>query len=115
MFLDNRTVHGAQLGAGGVERLIRRQPAEELRHPMHTSVDHRRVEMVWTGDDVGDDFGLLRIGNRRLEDADHGGRAVAEANGLADYRGVALESAGPEAIGEHRRTFGLRPVVVWSQ
>ena len=88
-----------------------RQPAEELRHPVHAAVDHRRVEMVRAGHDVGDDFGLLRIRHGRLEDADDGGGAIAQRDGLADDRRIAAERGGPEAMGEHRRAVGLRPVV----
>ena len=79
MLLDDRAVHGAQLGARRFEVDARRQPAEELGHPVHAPVDHRRVEMVRAGHHVGDDLGFLRIGHRRLEDADDRGRAIAQA------------------------------------
>ena len=67
MLLDDRAVDGAQLGARRVEVGARREPAEQLGHPMHAAVHHRRVQMVRAGHDVGDDLGFRRIGHRRLE------------------------------------------------
>ena len=56
------------------------------------------------GDDVGDDFGVLGIGDARLEDADDGRIAIigaAEANGLADDRRILVKSGRPETVGEN--------------
>ena len=111
MLLNHRAVGRAQLGASRVEVGAGGKPAEQLGHAMHAAVDHRRVEMVRAGHDVGDDFGLGGIGHRRFDDADDGGGAIAEPDGLADHRRIALERRGPEAIREHRGTRRLRPVV----
>jgi hypothetical protein len=44
---------------------------------MEAAGDHGGREVVRAGDDVGDDFGILGIGDGRLEDTDDGGGAVA--------------------------------------
>ena len=92
MFLEDGAVGGAKLGARGLEIGRRRQPAEELGHPVHAPVDHRRVEMVRAGDDVGDDLGFLRIRHRRLEHANDRRRPIAQADGPADDGWVAPEA-----------------------
>ena len=79
MGLDDGSVHGAKLRARRLEIDAGRQPAEELRHPVHPPVHHRRVEMVRARHDVGDDLGFLRIGHGGLEHADDGGGAIAQA------------------------------------
>ena len=112
MFLDHRAVRRAQLGARRVEIGAGREPAEQLRHPVHAAGHHRRRQVMRAGHDVGDDLGLRRIRHRRLEHADDGRRAVAEADGLADDRRIALErrvqnrwvsTAAPAASGRRRR------------
>ena len=79
MLLDDGAVGGAQFGARLLEIGARRKAAEQLRHPMHAAVHHRRVEMMGTGDDVGDDFSLGGIRHRRLDHADDGRGAIAQA------------------------------------
>jgi len=69
------------------------------------------------GDDVGDDFGILRIGDARFEDANDGRRAVtyaAEANGFAEDRRIFLESGGPETVGENHDAVSFGTVVLRS-
>ena len=109
--LDHGAVHDAKLGERRVEVGTRREPAEELRHAVDASLDHRRIEMMRAGDDVGDDLGLLRIRHRRFEDADNGGGPIAQPDDLADHARIALERARPEAIGEHGRAFGVPAIV----
>ena len=93
MFLHDGAVHGTKLRASRFEVDAGRQPAEELRHPVHPPFHHRRVEMVRARHDVGDDFGLLRIGHGGFEDADNRGGAIAQPDGLADDRRIAPERA----------------------
>ena len=98
MLLDHRRVNRAQFGARRVQVGARRQPGEELGHPVDAAVDHRRRQMVRAGDDVGDDLGLGRVGDRRLEDADDRRRAVAEPDGLAEDR----SDRSPSAVVQNR-------------
>jgi hypothetical protein len=112
VILDHRRVDRAQLGAGGVEVGARRQPAEQLRHPMHAARHHRRREVMRTADDVGDDFRLRRVGDRRLEDAHDRRRPRVQPNLLADHRRVAVQRRRPEAIGEHHRAGRVRAIVI---
>ena len=111
MCLHHRRMRRAQLRPRGVERRARRQTAEKLGHPVHASLDHRRVEVMRARDDVGDDLGLLRIRHRRLEHADDRRRPIAQPHLPADHVRIALEGARPEPVGQHRRAVGLRPVV----
>jgi hypothetical protein len=108
-------VHRGQLGTRRVERHPGRQAAEELRHPMAPAGDHRRPEVMRAGDDVRDDLGVGRIGDRRLEHPDHGGGARTEADGLADDGRVALERGGPEPVGEDRRARRVGAIVAGVQ
>ena len=57
---------------------LRRQPAEELGHPMHALDVHRRAHVVRAGHHVGDDLGVGGVRHRRLEDADDRRRPRAE-------------------------------------
>ena len=75
--------------------------AEQLGHPMRALGDHRRAEVMRTGHDVRDDFGLGRIRHRRLEHADDRRGARPETDRLADHRRIALERRRPEAIRQH--------------
>ena len=111
MFLDDRTVDGPQLGARGLELDARRQAPEELRHPVHSPILHRRRKMVRARDDVGDDLGLRWVRHRRFENPHDGRRAVAEPYRLAEDRAVALERLAPEAVREHRRPGRRRAIV----
>ena len=76
---------------------------------MRAAGDHRRIEVMRARHDVGDDFRVGRIGHRRLEDADDGRGARPEADGSADYRGIAVERADPEAMCEHRHARRVGP------
>ena len=76
MLLHHRRVNRAQFGARLLERRARRQPAEQLRHPMDAPGHHRRRQMMRAGDDVGDDLGFRRIRHRRFQHADDGRRRV---------------------------------------
>ena len=78
MFLDHGRVDGAQLGAGLVEGDAGSETAEELGHAMDAAGDHGCREVMRTGDDVGDDFGVLGIWDGGFEDADDGGRPIAK-------------------------------------
>ena len=78
---------------------------------MHAPVDHRRVQMVRAGDDVGDDLGFLRVWHRRLEHANDRRRPIAQANGPADDGRVAPEGGRPEPVRQDSRAFRFRPVV----
>ena len=78
---------------------------------MHAALLHRRGHMVGTRHDVRDDLGLRRIRDGRLEDTHDGHRAVTESHGLSDDRFVALQSGGPEAMGDHHGARSLGPVV----
>ena len=111
IFLDDRAVDGAQLGARGVEVDARGEAAEELGHAVHAPGHHRRRQVVRARHHVRDDFGFRRIRNRRLEDADDRRRAVAQPHGLADHRRIALQRRGPEAMRQHGGAGGLRSVV----
>src|SRR4029079_3938 len=92
-----------------------REPAKELRHAVDASLDHRRIEMVRAGDDVGDDLGFLRVRHRGFEDPDNGGGPIAQPDNLADHPRIALERTRPEAIGEHGRAFGVPAIVLWTE
>ncbi len=101
--LTHRGVHRAQLGARRLEVGARREPAEQLGHPVHAAVTIVAVEMVRARDDVGDDLGFRRIGHRRLEDADDRRRPFAEPHRLADHRsGRSCKRGGPEPMCQHR-------------
>ena len=66
MFLDHGRIDGAQLGASLIEGDTGSETAEELSHAMDTAGDHGGGEMMRAGDDVGDDFGVLRDMGRRV-------------------------------------------------
>src|SRR5712692_5527375 len=116
MVLEHRTVDGAKFGAGLIESDTGSEAAEEFRHAMDAPVLHGRGQMMGAGDNVGNDFGIRGIGDRRFEDADDGGssiaEAAAEANGLTDHRRIALASGRPETIGQDDDTSGFRTVVL---
>lgn len=105
-------MHRSQLGPRRVEIGAGREAAEQLGHAVLAASHHRRRQMVSAGDDVGDELGLGGIGHRRLEHPDDLRRPRAEANGLPDHRGVAVQAAGPEAMGQDRCTRRRRSVVV---
>src|SRR5271154_6285266 len=78
---------------------------------MHAAGNHGGGKMMRAGDDVGDDFGFGGIGDGRFKNADNGGGARVQAEGVADYRGVALADGGPETVGEDGGTGGVGAVV----
>ena len=109
---DHRRVGRGQLGARVLDRCLRRQPAEELGHPVHALDVHRRAHVVRAGHHVGDDLGVGGVRHRRLEDADDRRRSRAEAHRPANHAGVAVEEAGPEAMRQDHgagRTLDRRP------
>ncbi len=82
---------------------------------MNAAGDHGRGEMMRACDDVGDDFGVLWVGNAGFEDADDFRRPftkAAEANGLADDRRILAESGGPETIGENDDSGSIGAIVL---
>src|SRR5580704_15794032 len=79
---------------------------------MDAALHHRCREMMRAGDNVDDDFGIGRIGNRRFENADDRRGTSTEANGFADDTGIAIERILPKVIGENRGTGGIGSVVV---
>src|ERR1700752_403269 len=70
---------------------------------MNAAGDHGRGEMMRAGDDVGDNFGVLWVGDGGFEDANDSRRPftnAAEANFFADDRRIFAKRGGPETIGE---------------
>ena len=111
MFLDDRTVDGAQLGARGLEARARSEATEDLRHPMHASGHHRCGEMVRARHDVRDDLRFRWVRNGRLEDTDDSRGTLAKPDRLPNHRGIARQRGRPEAMRQHGRAARLRPVV----
>src|SRR5579863_10626188 len=67
------------------------------------------------GDDVGDDFSILGIGDARLEDTNDRRRAITDApetNRFADDRRIFLESGVPETVGENHDAVSFGTVVL---
>src|ERR1700733_9717224 len=115
MFFLHRGVDGLQLGASLVESGSGRETAEELGHAMNAAGDHGRGEMMRAGDNVGDDFGVLRVWDAGFEDANDFRRTftnAAEANGLADDRRILAKRGGPETIGEDDDSGGVGAIVL---
>src|SRR5262249_39924511 len=86
-------------------------------HAMDAAGDHGGGEVVRAGDDIGDDFGVLRIWDAGFEDADDGRRPIAKdtaikANGFADDRRIFLKSGRPETIGENDDSVSVGAVVL---
>src|SRR5271154_4804223 len=81
---------------------------------MNAAGDHGRGKMMRAGDDVGDDFGLLRVWDAGFEDANDFRRPftyAAQADGLANDRRVLAKSGGPETIGENDDSGGVGAIV----
>src|SRR5439155_24881491 len=119
MFFGHGPVDGAQLGASLIEGDTGSETAKELSHSMDAAGDHSCREVVRAGNDVGDDFGMLGIGNRGFEDADDGGRSTAhgpaaEPDGFAEDGRIFLKSGRPEAIRENDDAGSLGTVVLRS-
>src|SRR5437016_14110487 len=117
MCFGHGPVDGAQLGAGLIERDARSETAKELRHAVEAARDHGRREVVRAGDDVGDDLGILGIGDGRFEHADYGGRAIAneapaEAKRFADGAWIFPKSGCPETICENGNAGSFGTVVL---
>ena len=104
-------VNRAQLRARLLDIRSGLQPAEELRHPMHAPVLHRRRHVMRARDDVRDQLRFRGIGHRRLEDADDRRGAIAELDLLAEQRFIAVQRLGPEAMRQHRHARRLRAIV----
>src|SRR2546421_4488447 len=100
MLLFHRAVHRAQFGACLIERCSRSETRKKFRHAMYPLSYHRGREMMRTARDVGDDLGLLRIRDARLEHADDDSGTIAlhaaEANSFANNRRIALQRVRPE-------------------
>ena len=79
MVFLHRGVGGAQLGASLIESDSGSETAEKLRHAMDAASDHGCGKMMRAGDHVGDDFGILRIWDARLEDANDCRRSITDA------------------------------------
>src|SRR4030095_15045118 len=102
---------GAQLGAGLVERCPGSEAPKQLSHAMDAPGHHGCRKMMRTGDHVGEDFSLLRIGHAGFEDADDRRRYAAEANGLPEDLRILIETGRPEMICENCHAIGVRAVV----
>src|ERR1700677_2667528 len=84
---------------------------------MDAAGDHGRGKMMRTGDHVGDDFGILRVGDARLEHANDGRRPITdatEANRFADNRRILAQSGRPETVGKNNDARSFRTVVLRS-
>src|SRR5260370_36104539 len=119
MCFGHRSVDGAQLGASLIESGTGSETAKELRHAMEATSDHGCREVVRAGDDVGDDFGILGIGDGRFEDADDSGRAIAhgapaEAHSFTEDGRILPKSGGPETIRENDDAGSFGTVVLRS-
>src|ERR1700739_2212044 len=115
MVLLHRGVGGAQLSASLIESDSSSETPEKLRHAMDAASDHGCGQMMRAGDYVGDDFGILRIGDARLKDSNNCRRAITgatEANGLAQDRRILVKRGRPETVGENDDAGSLGTVVL---
>src|SRR5215471_4107848 len=115
MLLLDRGVNCLQLAASLFEGCSGSQAAKELGHAVHAARNHCRREMMWAGDDVGDDFGVLRIRDAGLEHTDYRCNSIAKAaelNSLTEDRRIFVERVCPETIGENRNACCLGAVVL---
>src|SRR5262249_10518341 len=104
MVFLHRGIRRAQFGTGLSESGTRREAAKDLCHTMDAPGYHGGGEVVRASDDVRNDFGVLGIGDARLEYANDSRSAIAEAaqpHRFADNRAVLLERGGPETIREN--------------
>src|SRR5580704_19094742 len=117
MLLLHRRVGGAQLSAGLIDGDSRSETPEKLRHAMDAPSDHGCGEMMRAGDDVGNNFGILRIWDARLEHANDCRGAIpdaTQANGFADDRRILVKRVRPETVREHDNARIVRTVVLRS-
>src|SRR5580698_3680569 len=103
--------NGGEFGASLLDRGAGREASEKFSHAVNAALHHRGGKMMRAGDDVDDDLGIGRIGNRRLKDADDGCGARAETHGFSDDARVAVEGGLPESISENSGACGVRSVV----
>ncbi len=110
------SVYRAQLRARRFQIRARRQPGEQFRHAMYAAGHHGGRKMMRAGDDVGDDLGVLRIRDARLQNTHHRGRARieerTEADCFAEHRRIALQRRRPESIGQDHRAGGIGAVIL---
>src|SRR6266403_974719 len=119
MFFGHGSVDGAQVDAGLLKGDTGSETAKELGHTVEPVGDHGGGKVMRAGDDVGDDFGILGIGDGGFEDADDGGRAIAHGpaakpDGFADDARIFPKSGRPETVREHDDPGSLGTVVLWS-
>ena len=118
MVLLHGGVDGAQLGASLIESGAGSETAEELGHAMDAAGDHGGGKVMRAGDDVGDDFGVLGIGDAGFEDADDGRRrdrrCCSRRTVLPMTEGSFLKSGRPETVGENDDAGGVGTVVLRS-
>ena len=115
MVFLHRGVGGAQLSASLLGSDSRSETAEKLSHAVDAASDHGCGKMMRAGDDVRDDFGVLRIWDARLEDANNCRRAItnaAQANSFADDRRIPVKSGRPETVGENDDAGSVGTVVL---
>ena len=89
-----------------------REPAEELGHPVHAAVHHRRVDR-WCG--LVTTLAMISVSAGYGTDGSRTPTMVAERSPsrtvLPITDGSLFERGGPEAMGQHRGAGRLRPVV----
>jgi hypothetical protein len=84
---------------------------------MDAARDHGCGKMMRAGDYVGYDFGILRIWDARLEDANNCRRAITdatEANGFPEDRRILVKGGCPETVGENDDAGSIGTVVLRS-
>src|SRR5271156_5078705 len=111
--LLHRGVDGGQLSVSLIQSDSWSETPEKLRHAMDAASDHGCRKMMRTGDHVGDDFGILWIGDTRLEHANDDRRPITdatEANGFADDRRILAQSGGPETVRKNNDARSVRAV-----
>src|SRR5438270_10192625 len=112
MRLGHRRVDRAQLNTSLIEGHTRSEATEKFGHAMHTAGDHGRGEVVGAGNDVADNFSILRVWDGGFENADDGSgaiahRSAAEAKGFTENSGIFSERGGPERVGKNDDARGV--------
>src|ERR1700722_13216950 len=77
--LLHRGVDRAQFSISRIESGSWSETPEKLRHAMDAASDHGCGKMMRTGHHIGDDFGVLGIGNGRLEHPNDGRTPITDA------------------------------------